>query len=169
MWKHGCPEEKPCDHRYGAHCPQRHGGGVVVTDVKSRAGRRTVGLPQPVIEALEDHRAHQQFERERARDEWEEDGWVFANRWGRPVHPTVDYDNWKALLRLANVRNARLHDARHTAATMLLVLKVPLPAVMEIMGWSEASMAKRYMHVPHDLVTAIADQVAGLVWPDLDA
>jgi hypothetical protein len=25
-------------------------------------------------------------------------------------------------------------------ATMLLVLKVPLPAVMEIMGWSEASM-----------------------------
>ncbi|GAA0509691.1 site-specific integrase [Saccharopolyspora thermophila] len=166
VWKHGCPDAKPCGHRYGAHCPQRHSGGVVATDVKSRAGRRTVGLPHPVVEALEEHRARQQVERETARDEWEEGGWVFTNRWGRPVHPTVDFDAWKALLRTANVRDARLHDARHTAATMLLVLQVPLPAVMEIMGWSEASMAKRYMHVPHELVTAIADQVSGMMWPE---
>lgn len=45
-----------------------------------------------------------------------------------------------------------------------IVLKVSLPAVMEIMGWSEASMAKRYMHVPNELVAAIADQVGDLVW-----
>lgn len=35
---------------------------------------------------------------------------------------------------------------------------------MEIMGWSEASMAKRYMPVPNELVAAIADQVGDLVW-----
>jgi hypothetical protein len=35
---------------------------------------------------------------------------------------------------------------------------------MEIMGWLEASMAKRYMHVPNELVAAIADQVGDLVW-----
>lgn len=27
-------------------------------------------------------------------------------------------------------------------------------------------MAKRYMHVPHELVTAIADHVSGMMWPD---
>lgn len=42
------------------------------------------------------------------------------------------------MLVAANVRKARLHDARHTAATILLVLNVPVRAVMEIMGWSEA-------------------------------
>lgn len=47
---------------------------------------------------------------------------------------------------------------------MLLVPKVPLPAVMEIMGWSEASMAKRYMHVPNELVATIADQVSDFIW-----
>ena len=57
-----------------------------------------------------------------------------------------------------------MHDARHTAATMLLVLKVPLPAVMDIMGWSDASIAKRYMHVPRELVTAIAAEVGALMW-----
>lgn len=39
-----------------------------------------------------------------------------------------------------------------TAATLLLELKVPLPAVMELMGWSNAAIAKRYMHVNEELV-----------------
>jgi len=76
----------------------------------------------------------------------------------------VDHEAWKALLRKAQVRDARLHDARHTAATMLLVLKVLLPAVMEIMGWSDASIAKRYMHVPAEFLAVIAGQVGGLIW-----
>lgn len=56
--------EKPCGRKYGSHCPQRHSGGVVVAEVKSRAGRRVVGLPTPVIEALEAHRLQQAAERE---------------------------------------------------------------------------------------------------------
>lgn len=81
VWKHGCSEQTPCEHRYGTHCPQRHSGGPVITDVKSRAGRRTVGIPHPVPEALERQRMRQQFERERARQEWEENGFVFTNHW----------------------------------------------------------------------------------------
>lgn len=164
VWQHGCSPEKPCGHRYGAGCPKRHDGGVVTTEVKSRAGRRTVGLPLPLVRALERHRDRQAVERSRAGDLWHDEGWMFTNRRGRPVHPTVDHEMWKSLLSRAKVRDARLHDARHTAATMLLVLKVPLPAVMEIMGWSDAAVAKRYMHVPNELVAAIADQVGGLVW-----
>ncbi|SQD97756.1 hypothetical protein FMEAI12_4280062 [Parafrankia sp. Ea1.12] len=68
------------------------------------------------------------------------------------------------LLTDAKVRAARLHDARHTAATMLLVLKVPTRAVMDVMGWSQASMAKRYQHVPTEVLTGIADLVGGLLW-----
>jgi integrase len=168
VWQHGCPDgpDGPaCGRKYGAHCPKRHGGGVVTADVKSRAGRRTVGIPAPVMNEIERHRERQAVERAHAANLWREEGWLFTNRLGGPVHPTVDHEAWKTLLRKAKVRNARLHDARHTAATMLLVLKVPLPAVMEIMGWSDASIAKRYMHVPSEFLSAIADQIGGLVWP----
>lgn len=174
VWQHGCPTGPAgptCKHKYGAHCPQRHGGGVVTTDVKSRAGRRTVGMPAQLVDAIERHREHQAQERVHAANLWRDEDWVFANRVGGPVHPTVDHESWKALLRAAGVRDARLHDARHTAATMLLVLRVPLPAVMEVMGWSDASIAKRYMHVPSEFLSAIADQVGGLIWaaaPDED-
>ena len=52
VWKHGCWPEKPCGRQHGSQCPKRHSGGLVVAEVKSRAGRRVVGLPTPVIEAL---------------------------------------------------------------------------------------------------------------------
>ncbi len=66
------------------------------------------------------------------------------------------------------VRETRLHDARHTAATFLLVLGVSDRTAMDVMGWSKADMAKRYMHVPDDLRRRIADQVGGLLWADKD-
>ena len=44
---------------------------------------------------------------------------------------------------------------------MLLVLGVPQRAVMDVMGWSEASMAGRYQHV---ITVAIAEKAGGLYW-----
>jgi integrase len=191
-WKHGCddPHEcgkalhkltpckslcnrhsKPCPPvcppncaRHASKCPKRHGGGLREVEVKSRAGKRTIGIPKPLLEALREHKKAQDIEREFAGTEWYEGGWVFAQPTGRPIDPRADHDEWKSLLVEAKVRDARLHDARHTAATMLLVLKVPLPAIMEVMGWGEASVAKRYVHVPTEVILSIADQVEGLLW-----
>ena len=71
---------------------------------------------------------------------------------------------WKALLRRVGVRDARLHDARHTALTVLLVLGVPERAVMEIMGWSTTGMAARYQHVTDPIRQEVAARVGGLLW-----
>lgn len=165
-WEHGCPADDPCGRRYAGHCPQKHGGGAVAAEVKSAAGNRTVGLPSPLIRVLEKHRTAQRKEREHAGNLWQEGGWMFTNLRGGPVHPRVDHDAWKALLKAAKVRDARLHDARHTAATMLLLLGVPTRAVMDVMGWSEASMARKYQHITDELLSGIADQVGGHYWPD---
>lgn len=139
-WRHGCPPGHPCGRRYAGHCPNKHSGGVVAAEVKSRAGKRTVGIPTPLVDVLTRHSARQERDRALAANLWVEQGWVFTNRLGGPVHPRVDHNEWKALLKKAGVRDARLHDARHTAATMLLLLGVPSRAVMDVMGWSQASM-----------------------------
>ena len=132
--------------------------------MKSRAGRRAVGIPAPLVEALRQHREAQRKEREIAGQLWVEGDWVFAQQNGRPIDPRADHDAWKALLKEAGVRDARLHDARHTAATMLLVLGVPTRAVMEVMGWSQMAMTTRYQHLAPELIGGIASQVAGLLW-----
>jgi integrase len=51
---------------------------------------------------------------------------------------------------------------------MLLVLKVPTRAVMDVMGWSQASMTSRSQHVPAEVLQDIAIQVGRLLWKALD-
>jgi integrase len=89
---------------------------------------------------------------------------VFATPTGEPLNPSTDYHQWKELLKAAGLRDGRLHDARHTAATVLLILGVPQRTVMGIMGWSSTGMTRRYQHVTDPIRQAVADQVDGLLW-----
>lgn len=135
-----------------------------VTRIRRAAGRRVVSLPPPLIPALLNHFETQENERRVAAEFWQGDGWVFAQPNGKPTDPRADYGEWKELLTAVGVREARLHDARHTAATMLLVLGVADRAVMDVMGWSKIDMAQRYMHVPNELRQQIARQLGELLW-----
>ena len=122
--------------------------------------------PAQLVALLARHREAQARDRAIAGELWHEGGWVFASATGQPVHPSTDYHQWKALLRKAGVRAGRLHDARHSAATALLVLGVPERTVMSIMGWSSTSMAARYQHVTDPIRRTVADRLDGLLWDD---
>ena len=152
-WQHGCADPhacgaryhktKPCPQNCNRHtracpppcpsdctsharwCPQRRGGGLVEVEVKSMAGRRGIVLPDQLYALITEHRQQQNSEREHAGTEWHDGGWMFAQPTGKPLDPRRDQYQWKALLEEAGVREARLHDARHTAATTLLLLGVP--------------------------------------------
>lgn len=160
-----CPPPCPPDCTDHARwCPQRRNGGLVEVDVKSRAGRRTIPVPNELLELITRHRKVQAAERERAANEWEEGGWMFTQPNGKPLDPRRDLDEWKAVLTEAGVREARLHDARHTAATVLLILGVPDRTVMDLMGWSTISMKQRYMHVTDALRRDVADRLNSYFW-----
>ena len=89
---------------------------------------------------------------------------MFASPTGAPLNPRTDWTDWKKLLNRAGVRDGRLHDARHTAATVLLLLGVPERAVMGVMGWSNTAMAARYQHITATVQRDIAGRVGGLIW-----
>jgi len=191
-WQHGCADPHACGARYhktkpcpknckrhtracpppcspdctshARWCPQRRGGGLVEVEVKSMAGRRGIVLPDQLYALITEHRQQQDREREHAGTEWHDGGWMFAQPTGKPLDPRRDQYQWKALLEEAGVREARLHDARHTAATTLLLLGVPERAVMDIMGWSNAAMVRRYAHVTARLRRDIADRLNTFFW-----
>jgi integrase len=121
-------------------------------------------LPPQLVALLRTHRVEQQQERAAARQLWHDEGWAFASPTGQPINPRTDYNQWKRLLKEAGLREARLHDARHTAATVLLVLRQSTPTVMSLMGWSSESMAARYQHVTDALRSEVASQVGELIW-----
>ncbi|WP_158846982.1 tyrosine-type recombinase/integrase [Saccharothrix deserti] len=192
-WRHGCSDPHACGAKYhkvkpcketckrhsrkpcpppcppdcASHarwCPKRHGGGLVEVDVKSRAGRRGLALPDELFDLLMAHKEVQSKEREIAGTEWHEGGWMFAQPNGKPLDPRVDHREWKALLVETKTREARLHDARHTAATVLLLLGVPDRAVMGFMGWSNTAMLTRYQHLTASVRREVAGRLGKHLW-----
>jgi integrase len=160
-YAHGCGET--CGKTPG-RCPERRAARPATGGVKSKAGRRALGLPPQLVALLGTHRAEQEHERVSAEQLWRDEGWVFASPTGQPINPRTDYTEWKRLLKEAGLREARLHDARHTAATVLLVLRQPTPTVMSLMGWSSEAMAARYQHVTDSMRSQVANQVGELIW-----
>lgn len=163
-WRHGCGGT--CGRKFGGHCPAREPARAETADTKSRAGRRVIGLPDELVGLLRGHRAEQDRERYAAGQLWKDGGWLFTTPTGDPLNPRSDYTEWKRLLQRAGIRDGRLHDARHTAATVLLLLGVPERAVMGIMGWSNTAMAARYQHLTAPIRSDIAQRVGGLLWAD---
>jgi len=161
-WKHGCVT--PCGHKHGGHCPQRVALRDETGTTKSKAGNRIIGLPDELLTLLQQHRTEQDHERAKAAEMWQETGYVFTTPMGRPLNLRTDHREWKLLVARAGVAERRLHDARHTAATVLLLLGVAERTVMGVMGWSNTAMAARYQHLTATIRRDVAQRVGGLLW-----
>ncbi|MCA1835286.1 MAG: tyrosine-type recombinase/integrase, partial [Actinobacteria bacterium] len=73
------------------------------------------------------------------------------------------------LLVRAEVRDARLHDARHTAATLLLLQGVPARVAMQVLGHSQITLTLgTYSHVVPELATEAAQRMEQALWGDGD-
>ncbi|MCU1692130.1 MAG: integrase family protein [Frankiales bacterium] len=174
--RHGCGRPPTCG-LGPSRCPEGKGGPMSLAAPNSGAGRRVVVLPPPLLAALRRQRAQQAEERLRAGSQWPPENkaptgysWdlVFRSALGRPLQHGHDSLAWKALLRKAGVRDARLHDARHTAASLLLAMRVPARVVMEVLGHSKYELTMTtYSHVMPELARDAAAQMTAALWGPL--
>ncbi|MCZ2857740.1 tyrosine-type recombinase/integrase [Blastococcus sp. VKM Ac-2987] len=112
------------------------------------------------------HRAAQLGERMLAGSEWHDEDLVFAQLNGRPIDKKTDHDDWTRLLQAAGVRHVRLHDCRHTAATLLLSENVHPRVVMELLGHGQMRTAMDICsHVMPALAREAADRLDALLLP----
>ncbi len=67
--------------------------------------------------------------------------------------------------RSAGVRDARLHDARHTAATLLLQQGVPARVAMQVLGHSQITLTLgTYSHVVPEMAEEAAERMGDALW-----
>ncbi|WP_283139821.1 tyrosine-type recombinase/integrase [Rhizohabitans arisaemae] len=151
-----CPVICPSDcAKHAKACPGRVGGWTFVRP-KGKA-RRTIALPPPLVGLLKLHKEAQRLEREAAGEKWNDWDLVWCTAYGNPIDPGDDWDEWKTILELAEVeKDARVHDARHTAATLLLELGVDIRVIQAILGHSQLTTTKRYTHVTETLAVEAA-------------
>jgi len=139
-------------------------GRAVDSSTKTNKSRRRIALDMATIEALHRHRRLQERERQNAGGAWKETGLVFTREDGTAVHPDR-YTHWFAdLVEKSGVPSIRLHDLRHTHATMALAAGVHPKIVSERLGHATVGITlDLYSHVSMSLDAAAAEQVASLI------
>ncbi len=149
-WEHGC---KPaCGHLRGAECPKRTvtfppdaehrylTGGLWLTRPKSSAGWRIIPLVDPLKTIIAARIVA-------AKSEPNPFGLLWTTEAGNPIDPRYDNNTWHKALARAGVPDVRLHDARHTTASLLLEAGVPEAIIMKILGHNTFAVTRGYQHV----------------------
>ena len=143
---------------------QRIEGEYQLVEPKSAKGRRTLALPDIVVEALQNHRGQQVAEKLRAGANWTDSDLVFTSRYGTPLNRHKVTRDFKALLKVAGLPQQRFHDLRHTAASLMLTQNVQPRDLMEILGHSQISLTMNtYSHVMPAAMSAAAERMNSLL------
>lgn len=123
----------------GEHAPL-HG------EPKSARGRRTLPLDEALVAALRKLRVRLAQERLAAGSAYRSDPCaecggrhVFVDEVGEPIHPESYSDRFEVLTRRAGLPRIRLHDTRHTCATLLHSRGVPIADIAEWLGHAKAT------------------------------
>ena len=128
---------------------------------KTKKGRRTVALDPASVAALRQHRTRQLEERMALGANYTDEDLVVCKLDGTPLHPkNLSYKFGRAA-KAAGLPPIRLHDLRHSHATLALRAGIHPRVVQERLGHANVSITlDTYSHVDLAMQTAAAKLVA---------
>ena len=138
------------------------GGEVYVSSPKSYRGR-TVDLDQATLEKLREHR-DRQLQEAAETWRWVDSGYVFTKKDGSPLDPNTLTRTFRWIADHSDLPRIRLHDLRHTHASIAVKAGVPIGVVSERLGHASPEFTlHRYSHVMPGMQREAADKIARAV------
>ena len=142
---------------------------IVVSEPKTARGRRSVSIDPTTAAVLAAHRKRQLEERLAWGPAWQDSAYVFTTEDGGVLHPQRVTLIFKRLAQSAGLPAIRLHDLRHTAATLALTAGIHPKVVSERLGHATIGITlDTYSHVGETLQDEAATRVAGLIFGTAD-
>jgi integrase len=135
---------------------QLDSGAILENAPKSRAGRRTVALPEPLVIELLAHFANYVL--------CEESAYVFTSEEGQPIERN-NFRNrvWVPATRECGMDGFRFHDLRHTAGTLAARTGATTKELMARLGHASSQAAMIYQHAAADRDRCIAEGLAAML------
>lgn len=137
-----------------------------VEEMKNKSSRRTLPLPDPVVEMLQVQKDHREVYRKMFQGSYNAQylDYVCVNQLGELLHPSYVTDHFRELLEKYGLRHIRFHDLRHTFASLLINQDVPLINVSNFLGHSDLSTtANIYAHLDKASKQASADVISDIL------
>ncbi|MFC2000695.1 tyrosine-type recombinase/integrase [Chloroflexota bacterium] len=141
-------------------------GELVFRAPKTAKGRRMVSLPPSVAMLLQEHKDKQAAQRVMLGIPLKDDDLIFSGFEGKPLLPDTVSHAWSKLVKRAGLEGIRLHDARHTHASLMLKQGVHPKIVQERLGHATISTTlDLYSHVSPGLQQAAAESFDKIMLP----
>ena len=137
-----------------------------VEEMKNKSSRRTLPLPDPVVEMLQVQKDHREVYRKMFQGSYSTQylDYVCVNQLGELLRPSYVTDHFRELLEKYGLRHIRFHDLRHTFASLLINQDVPLINVSNFLGHSDLSTtANIYAHLDKASKQASADVISDIL------
>lgn len=133
------------------------GSGYIIKEPKSPRSRRSVTLPPSLALLLRQYRAKQEMKRLLLGKSLTDDDFVFAHPDGAHLDPATVTHALGKVIRKAGLPNVRLHDLRHTHATLMMKAGIHPKIVSERLGHASIAITlDTYSHVMPGLQEAAA-------------
>lgn len=128
-------------------------------EVKTKKSRRTLRLPQMVVEVLRAHKARQAEERLKAGSLWQEHGLVFPSVVGTPLDPSHVRRAFKKLCLSAGIgANWTPRELRHTFVSIMSEHGVPIEEIARLIGHSVTTTTETvYRHELRPIISTGAE------------
>lgn len=132
---------------------------------KTAGSRRQIALTPSTCVVLRLHKEAQENIREHLKlRPLNDDDLIFCQLDGRPLLPNTVTHNWIKLIRKCGLDGVRLHDARHTHATLMLKSGISPKIIQERLGHSTYNITMNlYAHTVPGLQKAAADKFDEIV------
>jgi integrase len=135
-----------------------------VSQPKTPRSRRVIALDRGTVEALRRHRGQQLDEREQLAEVWIDSGYVFVREDGAPIDPDRISHLFAGLVVATGLPRIRLHDLRHTAASLAMATGVHPKVVSERLGHASVAFTLDvYSHLVPGMQEEAASQIASLI------
>lgn len=133
-------------------------GSFIFTQPKSAKSRRTIALTPSTILMLREYHEEQKLERDMTGNPLTDGDLVFSDIEGKPLRPNTITRAWTTLAAKCGLKVIRLHDARHTHASLMLKQGIHPKVVQERLGHSTIAMTLDiYSHVAPGIQQAAAE------------
>ena len=142
------------------------GGEILVSSPKSNRGR-TIDLDERTTALLGRHLNQQQVRGDAYLNRDGGEGYVFRRRDGARIDPRDLYAAFRWIVDNSDLPRIRLHDLRHTHASIAVKAGVPIGVVSERLGHSDPGFTlSRYSHIMPGMQREAADKIARAVHLD---
>jgi integrase len=135
-------------------------GEIFFKDPKTQKSRRTLVLPQDLIDMLRKHRKKQLEYKILLGNEYQDNNLICCKDNGEPINPNTFSRAFKDFLERYDFPKIRFHDLRHTFATVLIAHNVSPKIASSVLGHTNISTTMDlYSHVLVDMKKDVADTI----------